>query len=124
MKQLLYAHLIMLAAVSVAGFLTSRMRFSEIDDKRDFIVVVSDAQADASYFWLTVTGCSADHTDDGVFCNQGWAGRSDREWRGKQTPVPFRDAPRGVLLRFDAVVTDRLGKAKASSSFITTRSLR
>lgn len=117
---------ILCGCLFIAGFVTSRMRISEIDDKREYVVMVTDTNADESYFWVVVEGCSADHTNDGVICNVGWYGRSDREWwKGrKQTPVPFRDAPRGVLLRFEAVVRDRGGKTIASASFITTRSLR
>jgi hypothetical protein len=124
MKDLLIAHVVLLIAVSAYGFLAHTMRLSEIDDKRQFQIVVSDVKADDSYHWLQVEGCSADHTDDGVLCNQGWYGRSGREWRtgSKHTPVPFRDAPKGVLLRFEALVTDRRGKTVASASLITTRS--
>ena len=121
MRRLLGAILVALMAVSAFGFLESRLRFSKIEDRRDYIVVITDADADASYYWLTVEGCTADHGDDGVWCNNAWTGRSDREWRGKQTAVHFRDAPRGPLLRFDAVVRDRQGQAKASASFLTTR---
>jgi hypothetical protein len=122
-KRLLAAILFVLIAVSAYGFLASRMRLSEIDDKREYIVMVTDTDADESYVWLTVEGCSAEVTDDGIACNLGWYGRSDREWRHgkKQTPVPFRDAPRGVLLRFEAVVSDRDGKPRGSAAFITTR---
>jgi hypothetical protein len=66
-----------------------------------------------------------------VICNNGWYGRSDRVWHrnrdgsvSKQTPVPFRDAPKGAILRFEAVITDRGGKVVNSSSFITRRSGR
>ena len=110
----------------IYGFLAPQMRLSAIADKRDYMVMVTDTSADESYFWVVVEGCSAEHTDDGVLCGTGWYGRSDREWwtGRKQTPVPFRDAPRGALLRFEAVVMDRLGKRLASASFITSRPLR
>lgn len=123
MKRLLVAVLITLAAVSAYGFLAHRMRLSEIDDKREFQIVVTDANADDRYYWLAVEGCSAEPTDEGVACTMGWSGRSDRQWRAgaKQMPVPFRDAPKGVLLRFEAVVMDRLGKHLSSASLLTTR---
>lgn len=125
MTRLIWAVAIALVAVSAYGFVVNSLRLSEIEDRRTYIVVVTDAHADASYYWLTVEGCSADHTDNGIECNAGWYGRSDREWStGKQTPVPFRDAPRGPLLRFEARVTDRKGRTKATSSFLTTRSAR
>ena len=63
--------------------------------------------------------------DRGVVCHpQGWWGGTGRSWIGKQTPVPFREAPKGVLLRFDARVLDRRGKVVASASMLTTRSFR
>lgn len=124
MHRLLSACVMALLAVSAYGFLASRMRLSEIDDKRDFRIVVSDVNADDSYAWVTVRGCTAEVSDAGVFCDpRGWEGRSDRAWSGKQTSVPFREAPRGILLRFDVVVSDRDGKMKASASMITTRGL-
>lgn len=129
MKRLLVAILIVLIAVSAYGFLTARMRLTVIDEPREFLLVVSDTNADKSYAWLTVTGCTADHTDDGIICNIGWTSRSDREWSydartgepAKQMPLSFRDAPRGPILRFDAVVHDRFGKSVASASMITMR---
>jgi hypothetical protein len=122
-RNLCTAFVILCGVLFIYGFVAEKMRLSEIDDKREYVVMVTDTDADESYFWLTVEGCSAEVTDDGIACGLGWYGRSDREWRHgkKQTPVPFRDAPRGVLLRFEAVVSDRDGKARGSASFITTR---
>jgi hypothetical protein len=122
-KSLLAAIVIVLALVEFMGFFNPVMRLTTIDDKRSFYVVVSDARADASYTWLTVEGCSASATDEGVLCDHGWYGRSDREWGRdrKQESVPFRDAPKGPLLRFEAVVLDRAGKTRASSSLLTAR---
>lgn len=124
MRRLLSAILVTLIAVSAYGWIVAKMRVSKIDTTREFQIVITDAHADDTYVWLMVEGCSADHTDSGVICTLGWYARSDREWRqgSKQTAVPFRDAPRGVLLRFDALVTDRAGKHVASASLLTTRS--
>ena len=124
MRHLLAAIAIVLACVEFVGWMNPRMRISKIDDRRDFRVVVSDGGADDTYFWLVVEGCSADHTDYGVECNTRWFGRSDRAWGTdrKQETVPFRDAPKGVLLRFEALVMDRAGKHLASAAYLTTRS--
>jgi hypothetical protein len=133
LRSLLWACALVLVAVSAYGFLAQRMRVSEIDDPpRIYQIVITDANASDAYDWVTVEGCSADHGDEGVVCNLGWYGRSDRAWSRdrttgkavKQMPVPFRDAPRGTLLRFEAVVRDRQGKMQASASFLTTRASR
>lgn len=126
MRNLLTAIVTVLALVEIAAWMHPRMRISKIDDKREFQIVVSDGGADETYFWLTVEGCSAEVTDFGIECTNSWFGRTDREWRtqGRQEPVPFRDAPRGSILRFEARVSDRAGKAVASASYVTTRSLR
>lgn len=129
MTRLLSALVILLVAVSAYGYLTAKMRLTTIDESKEFLVVVTDSRADASYRYLTVTGCSADHTDNGIECNLGWTGRSDREWifdrvTGeplRQMTVPMRDAPRGPILRFDAVVLNREGRAVSSASMIAMR---
>ena len=109
----------------IYGFLAPYMRLTQIDDTRDFRIVVTDTAADDRYAVVMVEGCSADVSDDaGVICNNGWYGRSDRAWPvdRKQTSVPFRDAPKGALLRFEAVIADRQGKPINTASFITRRS--
>lgn len=129
MRRLFGAILLVLIAVSAYGFLVHRMRLTTIDEPREYLVVVSDPSANESYYWLYITGCAADHTDEGVVCNvTGWSGSSDRAWTRdrvtgavKQMPMSFRDAPRGPILRFEAVVRDRAGKAVASASMITMR---
>jgi hypothetical protein len=106
----------------VYGFVSGGMRLSKIDAGREFAVVVSDTSANSSYHWLTIQGCVAEPSDDGVFClPNGWFGHSGRGWAGVQVSVPFRDAPRGVLLRFDAAVSDRHGKTRSSATFLTVR---
>jgi hypothetical protein len=126
------AFAIVCGVLFIYGFLAPYMRLTQIDDQRDYQIVVTDTAADDRYAVVMVEGCSADVSDDaGVICNNGWYGRSDRVWNrdregnvSKQTPVPFRDAPKGALLRFEAVITDRRGKMINSSSFITRRSGR
>lgn len=112
-------------ALFVYGFIAGeRIRVSKRDDKREFVIVVSAADADDRYSVLRVEGCSAEMTDDGMECAIGWYGSSSREWGKdrKQEPVPFRDAPRGVPLLFMAVVYDRHGKVLVSSTYLTSRS--
>ena len=114
----------------IYGFIASQMRLSEIDDTREYRIVVTDTAADDSYATVMVEGCSAEVTDDaGVVCSLGWYGRSDRAWTrdretgvvSRQIPLAFRDAPKGVLLRFEAVVSDRQGKPLNSASLVTRR---
>jgi hypothetical protein len=109
----------------VYGFIAGeRMRLSKRDARREFEIVISAADADARYWRVLVEGCTAEVTDRGVECTLGWYGNSERDWRGKQLPIPFPDAPRGVPLLFFAVIADRQGKALVTSTFLTSRSLR
>jgi hypothetical protein len=132
MRHFVAAFAIVCGVLFIYGFLAPYMRLTQIDDTRDYQIVVTDTAADDRYAVVMVEGCSADVTEDaGVICNNGWYGRSDRVWHrnrdgsvSKQTPVPFRDAPKGAILRFEAVITDRGGKVVNSSSFITRRSGR
>jgi hypothetical protein len=132
MKNFAAAFAIVCGVLFIYGFLAPYMRLTQIDDKRDYRIVVTDTAADDRYDVVMVEGCSAEVSDDaGVICNNGWYGRSDRVWARdtdgnvtKQTSVPFRDAPKGPILRFEAVITDRQGKRINSSSYITRRSGR
>jgi hypothetical protein len=122
MRNFTAAFAIVCGILFVYGFVVAGMRLSKIEGPREFTIVVSDTSADRSYSWLTVQGCVAEPSEDGVFClPNGWFGHSGREWAGVQVPVPFRDAPKNVLLRFDAVVSDRQGKSQASATFLTVR---
>jgi hypothetical protein len=110
-------------ALFVYGFIAGeRIRVSKRDDTREFVIVVSAADADERYDTLWVEGCSAEMTDRGMECAMGWYGSSARQWSGKQVPVPFRDAPRGIPLLFLAIIADRQGKALVTSTYLTSRS--
>lgn len=125
MKPLLTALAVWLVLVTLAGsMLAPQMRLTSIDDPRDYRIVVTDTAADQRYAWVVVEGCSAEATEDGVLCTNAWYGRTDREWWAgrKQTTVPFRDAPKGVILRFEAVIADQQGKALNTAAMITRRS--
>lgn len=117
---------IVCGALFVYGFIAGeRLSLSRRDDRREFIIVISAADADARYVTLLVEGCAAEPTDDGVRCvGGGWYGNSARTWSGKQQPVPFPDAPRGVPLLFSAVIADRSGRVLVSSMYLTSRRLR
>jgi hypothetical protein len=110
----------------VYGFIAGeRISLSRRDDRREFIVVISAADADERYRHLFVEGCAAEITDSGMGCiAQGWYGNSSRAWAGRQQPVPFPDAPRGVPLLFYAVIADRSGRTLVSSTYLTSRRLR
>lgn len=127
MKRLLTACALVLAAISVWGLAfgdgTDRMRVSILSEKKLVTVVITVPDADARYYWLTVLGCSADVTDQGVQCNGGWDARSEREpGPYKQHLIPFRDCPSRGTVQFTARVFDRYGNVLASGQHTILRS--
>ena len=126
MRNLLVAIVLMLAIVTIYGFIRGddgdRMRVSALSEKNLVTVIVTVPDANDTYYWLKVLGCSADVTDTGVQCNGGWDASSERQPGAlKQHLIPFRDCPARGSVKFSAWVFDRFGNVLASGQHTILR---
>jgi len=125
-KDLLSACVIVLGVIFVYGFIRGdgrdRMRVTTISEKKLLTVVVTVPDANERYYWLRVHGCSADVTENGVYCNgERWSATSEREpGQRKQHLIPFRDCPGGTV-QFTAMVFDRHGNVLAQGQHTVLR---
>ena len=124
-KKLLTACVIVLGVIMVYGFIRGdgrdRMRLTTIKEHRGITLVVSMPDATSRYEVLHVEACSAEISEQGIFClPEGWSSRSDRSISRPVEPIPFRDVPRGTV-QFLAYAVDRDLKVLASGQLTVMR---
>lgn len=116
---------IVLGVLMIYGFIRGdgrdRMRLTKIDEKRGMTLVVSMPDVDANYEVLHVEACSADVTENGVFCrDDGWLSHTTRMVSRNQEPIPFPDCPPGTV-HFKAYALDQHAHVLASSTLTLLR---
>lgn len=102
MRRLLTACVILLAGITLAGWIhgdgRDRMTLKAVTSKRLVTVVVYLPDITDRYRWLSVYGCSAEMQETGTFCTGYWERESTQELFGgyKQYLFDWRDLPPGT----------------------------